>query len=302
MLVLFGVGFVICIAQIKSDNKKIEERGQTLDSTLSKEQNFTASKVIKGIKNSYLFAIDSNSKKIVFIQQEGVIRLKFNQIISVELLEDSTTIYEKSTSRAIGGALVGGALAGGAGVIVGGLTGDSTEERKVSTVSVKILLRNAEQSTVSIYCFNAETMTADCKKTIKVSSTYGDLYKQGLNNAKDILDLIKIAIDKVDQATSTSSTSSSVDSVSKELSSLFELKEKGAISIDEFNTLKSKLINSINTQTPAPDEIIENNTVEFSEVVDAINRGEIIAAVSLYMEATGASISEAKAYVDSVNN
>ena len=50
--------------------------------------------------------------------------------MSVELLEDNTTIASRSLGRTVGGAVVGGVLAGGAGSVVGGLSGNQTMKKK----------------------------------------------------------------------------------------------------------------------------------------------------------------------------
>jgi hypothetical protein len=108
-------------------------------------------------------------------------------------LEDNTIFSKKSTMRTIGGAVVGGVFGGEAGAIVGGLSGGSSEHKKVSSVQVAILLRDIHNPRIVIDCFNSPVMTGS--KETKVSSSTGDLYyKQGLEQANQIKDIISVII------------------------------------------------------------------------------------------------------------
>ena len=163
-------------------------------------------------------------------------------------MEDNTLLSSKSTSRTVGGALIGGALAGGAGMVVGGLSGDSKQKKKVSKVSVKIKIRDYSTPTLLIECFNASELTANFYSEIKTDDTqYGAFYQTELQNAQKIADYISVIIDEVDrqarqQAQVVQSTSTEKISVAEELSKLASLKEQGILTDEEFQAQKMKLL------------------------------------------------------------
>lgn len=87
-----------------------------------------------------IFAFDDTNRWIVifdFNKEITTERIKYEDIHSVSLLIDDVTIYSKSSSRTVGGALVGGALLGAAGAVVGGLSGDTKVNDKVKSVKKK---------------------------------------------------------------------------------------------------------------------------------------------------------------------
>ena len=102
------VGLIVGIAQSNSHSEALKKQGEQNAETLAKLENFSATKVIDGVKNSYIFAIDQNRKKIAFIKKYYKEVVPFEQIISVEILEDNTMLHQKSSLRTIGGAVGGG--------------------------------------------------------------------------------------------------------------------------------------------------------------------------------------------------
>ena len=173
----------------------------------------------------------------------------FNNLLSVEVLEDNIMLSQKSSLRTIGGAMVGGAIAGGAGAIIGGLSGDSRQNKKVSKVQVKIKLRDINNPSFTIDCFDCKTMTLDGKPIKPTSLADGEKYKQGLKDAQLIADTLSVIIDDIDRAekksqnTSTNPDNLSTNSIANELSKLADLKAKGILTDEEFNIQKNILLN-----------------------------------------------------------
>ena len=172
-------------------------------------------------------------------------KVPFDQIISVEILEDNTLLSSKSTTRTVGGALLGGAFAGGAGMIVGGLSGDSAQKKKVSMVSVKIRIRDYSTPSLLITCFDALKLTGH--KEIKTTDgLFGQIYKDELQNAQKIADYVSVIIDEVDrqdkQLHMAQPVSSSNSSIADELAKLASLKEQGILTDEEFHIQKTKLL------------------------------------------------------------
>ena len=128
---LFFLGFIfVCgiiwgIVKGQEDKERAQERGLTFDERINNMTDFTPTQKVNGVMNMYVFAVDKNHRKVAYLEEQQETYIPFEDIISIEIVEDNTTLASKSTMRTVGGAIVGGALAGGAGAIVGGLSGDS---------------------------------------------------------------------------------------------------------------------------------------------------------------------------------
>ncbi len=248
VIIFIVAGIIYGIANDSADKKRAGERKDALDIKLKELPNQQSLKKVIGEKGRYAFVLDNIGRKIYYLNSLLTKEIAFDDIISVEILEDNTLLSSKSTSRTVGGALIGGALAGGAGMVVGGLSGDSKQKKKVSKVSVKIKIRDYSTPTLLIECFNAYELTAGNYSEIKSDDTlYGSFYKTELENAQKISDYISIVIDEVDREEIRPSGSApqiamATGSIADELSKLAELKEKGILSEEEFTDQKKKLL------------------------------------------------------------
>lgn len=245
VIIVIAIGIIYGFVIDSADKKKAGERKDALEVKLKELPNQQCLKTIIGEKGRYAFVLDDIGRKIYYLTSLLTKEIAFNEIISVEILEDNTLLSSKSTSRTVGGALIGGALAGGAGMVVGGLSGDSKQKKKVSKVSVKIKIRDYSTPTLLIECFNAHELTAGNYNEIKSDdSIYSSFYKTELQNAQKISDYISIIIDEVDREEKRSSKEG-LGSKVDELSKLAELKEKGILSEEEFTDQKKKLLDGI---------------------------------------------------------
>ena len=238
--------FISIVGAINSaDEKQKKARMDTLGARISKLPNKESFKKVFGKDYQYVFILDNLGKLIYYMDMEQTKNVPFNQIISVEVLEDNTLLSSKSTTRTVGGALLGGALAGGAGMVVGGLSGDSSQKKKVSKVLVKIKIRDYSTPSLLITCFDAQqTIGHEIKST---DSLYGHIYRDELQNAQKIADYVSVIIDEVDRQEKQSQTaqpiSSQKSSVADELAKLAKLKADGILTDDEFRDQKEKLLN-----------------------------------------------------------
>lgn len=306
------IGAVGGILQASSNSKKEKERGEKFSERSSSIEGFNPSTTITGVKNFYKFLVDNEGRKICIMNEYSQKILPFEDIINVELIENGITLTTKSTIRTIGGTLVGGALAGGAGAIVGGLSGNSKNIQKVSDVQIRMRIRNLDDPAIVIKCFDAKTMTVE-GKPIKPTSMEGHLYREGKQHAQRILDLVSVIIDDVDKnnssattITSTTTSSSSSTSIADELKKLAELKNDGILTQSEFDEQKAKILSQGKT-IPEKNITDDSNTIESPntyvdelspELRQLINDGKILQAIKLYKDATGVSLSEAKAFID----
>lgn len=247
VIIFIVAGIVYGFVNDSNDKQRSNERKNALDIKLKELPNQQSLKKVVGEKARYAFVLDNISRKIYYFSSTLTKEIAFDEIISVEILEDNTLLSSKSTSRTVGGALIGGALAGGAGMVVGGLSGDSKQKKKVSKVSVKIKIRDYSTPTLMIECFNAFELTAGNYSEIKPDDTlYGHLYKAELKNAQKMSDYLSVVIDEIDRGDKQPQTERALPaanlSIAEELTKLAKLKADGVLTEEEFQTQKKKLL------------------------------------------------------------
>lgn len=237
ILLVIIVVFVI-ILTISLSNEK--ERGKYLDLKLSEKKDFTTSFIVKNYENKYMLCVDDSRRKILYyIVKDRIEHLfDFDNVISVEVIEDSNVTFSKSSMRTIGGGIIGGIIGGGAGAIVGGLSGKNKGKKKVKEIKVKILLRNYSTPALYIECLSNEQIEWDSDSIV---------YEQTINEARRISDKLSVVIDLIDREAKTRQmelmeNQTSKVSIAEELEKLHSLREKGIISEEEYIKLKEKLL------------------------------------------------------------
>jgi hypothetical protein len=218
----------------------MKKRQRGLESIIKKTDDFSETFKVSNYDSRYLFSIDENRRKIIYlVANDARYCFQFENVISVEILEDSTSVYSKSSLRTIGGGVVGGIIAGGAGAIVGGLSGSYNGKKKVSEITVKILLRNYSTPAIYIYCFQS---------TVGQVSADSLMCKLATEEARKIADKLSVVIDMIDREEKAKQQDllecslSTKASIADELEKLSSLKEKGIISQEEFERFKDKLL------------------------------------------------------------
>ncbi len=159
-------------------------------------------------------------------------------------------------------------------------------------------LRDISNSSLTINCFDAHTMTTG-GESIKPNSMQGYIYKEGLEHAKKICDIVSVIIDEIEHRPSESKKSPIDSSIIEKMEKLAALKEKGVIDDAEFVQMKSTLMNDsfagiVNVEE---ERAIEADEIP-QEIKDAIISGQKLLAMTLYIDYKGCSLSEAKFFVD----
>ncbi len=197
IVVIIIVGAILAVML---QQKQKAQRKEAIENKIKGNQNLNLSRRIDGVNNFFVFGVDESNKKIIYVTPYRTVEVPFRSIIGVELIEDATVLLKKSTTRTVGGAVIGGALAGGVGSIIGGLSGASIQQNKVSQVKVKLLLRDLSNPSLEIMCFDSKTMTTEGKSSIEASGKAESwIYKKGRNDAEQITDFINVIIDLTDK-------------------------------------------------------------------------------------------------------
>ena len=303
MWIIFVVAILLAVivgltvgAQTDKENK---EKADAMNQALTTVPDFSPTMKIVGLHSSYLFATDNVHQAMVYMRGATPQIFKYEDIISVELIEDNTIISSKSTGRTIGGAVLGGVVAGGVGAIVGGLSGTSKQHNLHSSVKVKILLRNSPVPSIEIPCFDVSTMSVD-GKPVKDDDIF---YRQGKSQATRITDTLTVIIDAVDRANQASQVATSAPaSIAEEIAKLAVLKEKGILTDEEFAQQKAKLLDG--GKTPKPNEPLKLDLPASDpfddELREIISTQGPLQAIQHYKEMKGVDLITAKAYIDSL--
>lgn len=248
ILILFLL-IIIGLSNSGNEKRTKRERFTKLRESLAAMENFHVSQKVDGFGGFYTFAIDNDSEKICYISGYYSRIVDYKDIIEVEIIEDGNTISKKSTSRTIGGAILGGILAGGAGSIVGGLSGSSKQKRKVSSLCLKILIRDTKNPTLIIRCFDSKKMTTGNIESLETEgNAESHIYKSAKQQAEKIKDILSVIIDKTDRMGEAGSLPTGHfehinTSIADEILKLNELRIKGIITDDEFASQKVKVLN-----------------------------------------------------------
>jgi len=79
--------------------------------------------------------------------------LRSDNLLAAEVLEDGETVTHAHRGRQIGGAMVGGLVAGSVGALIGGLGAKQKTRNKISSISLRLTIRNASAPIVELVFF-----------------------------------------------------------------------------------------------------------------------------------------------------
>lgn len=234
IIVVTIVAIAIIHMMITSSKKK------AMDDHLILIEDFSATQKVMGIDGKTGIALDEQSKKICLVANtHNIVTTRvftYNDLLSSEIFEDGTTITKTVRTSQIGGALIGGLALGGVGAIIGGLSGKSQTSDKVKRVDFRLTVNDTKSPLHDVNFLNLET-----KKD-------GFLYKQAIQQARHWHGLIEVLVKRADledrAANANATVVASSGSVADELKKLAELLDAGALSIDEFQQQKSRLLNT----------------------------------------------------------
>lgn len=231
IIIIALVGAWAWFAMKRHEKKKVSE-------ALNKVPKFNPSEIFVSPSIKTSIAIDSNSSSICFVNSNRqTFHFEHKDILECEIILDGKTYLKQSTSRTIAGAVIGGAIGGKTGAIVGGLSGKSKKVVDITNIDLKIVLNSSKNPYFKVNFFNPQ---------LKKGQTITD--QEALENAKHWHTLVSGLVKKADREfgekreQSIDKDENSNLGVSDELLKLNELKEKGIITPEEFESQKAKLL------------------------------------------------------------
>ena len=126
-------------------------------------------------ENATLIYLDNDAKTMLILSSEDIDhpkRLKFSDILSVEIIMDSTVISKKSLTDTIGRSVIGGAIAGNTGAIIGGTTSKSSSKDVCNLLQCIVTIRDIQEPILNINLCHSKEGIKDVKRS--------DVYKQAL--------------------------------------------------------------------------------------------------------------------------
>lgn len=223
VLVLILIGIVV---KHNEDSKIIKDEEDKL-----KLQGWYFTRRYMNLHRGFIIVDEAKKKVACFTfsnNNKRTLILNFEDILSCEILKDGETTYKKSSSRTIGGVLLGGALLGGVGAIVGGLGGTTKKNVKVTRLELKLVIRDLQTPNWIITFFDGELQF---------------LLKNATENINQWKDIFSVIIDNVDKSEKGKEDIKEVaGNIYEQLHKIAELKDKGILTDEEFNTQKTKIL------------------------------------------------------------
>jgi len=208
---------------------------------LSHISDFTETQKIMGVDGLVGLAVDEQRKKVCLIDysQKQFRTISYKDLLSSEVFEDGATITKTMRGSQIAGALIGNIAFGGVGAIIGGLSGKTKSTGTVSKIDLRLTVNDTKRPIFDITFLNKET-----KKDKPV-------YQQALQTARQCHGLVEVLIKRADMDDKLQAQSANAAmmqqtgqqmSVADELKKLSDLKDSGALTAEEYQQQKRKLI------------------------------------------------------------
>lgn len=212
-----------------------ERMKKQMRNTILNISNFTPTYEYMSENGTTGIAIDEKRKQICLVKNnEDKKIIPYRDLLSVEILQDGTSVTRTSRTSQAASALIGGLLLGGVGAVVGALTGSSVSRTKISRVDMKLTINDTREP---IFMINFQN-TKGKQGGIIHSATM----KKANEWAGRLAVVIKIAdMDDLGSGEAQEKIEEKF-SIASELEKLHQLKIQGVLSEVEFVQQKKKLL------------------------------------------------------------
>lgn len=241
-LVLIGL-LIYLLAQI-GRRKQIADRRAKL---LAWAQPYVKDQCFISVDASSLIGFDFAAREVFLACSAASGKYKFDEIASCELLRDDISLTQTNRGAQALGVGVGAILLGPAGALVGSLTGSKRSTSRLARLELKVVVDCRRNPVYRILLFESEQ-----KKGAKLNDPrlrqhliVADQFHGHLINAMRNSELARVSQVALAAQGPTTTISTST------LRELFELKQIGAISEQEYETAKLKAL-ALPGQVPRP--------------------------------------------------
>ena len=239
--------FMIFAEPIQNNKQKLKK---IIESTLNNLSNFKSTQQVMDVNLEFGLAIDEEQNKICLLKitkgasEQPNISTKiipYKDILSVELFQNGTSIKKTVRSSQIGGAVVGGLLLGGAGAVIGGLSGKTETTGKVNHIALLLTVNDVKNPLHGIVFLNKEEAESIYKKQLQLARHWHGIIKIIIKGA-DEEEKKKLQVIKREKPIIASKYF-----IADEIKKLADLHNSGALTLEEFQQQKAKLLGVADT-------------------------------------------------------
>ena len=232
LLALSAFGFVR-ISINKQNKEGIREKIQN--------DNFKPDEVLVKVPNGGSIpvgaALDRTNNKLCLIIGESYRYLDGQDLIESEVLIDGKTVTKTSRASQFAGAAIGGVLFGGIGAAVGALSGKTTTGIEAKGVKLQLTINDLE---APFHIIDFIEMTAGGSTSPSVAVQEAEQWHTLFST------IIKINEKATSEEPEHSGLEGESESFSDEIRSLHELLQQGALTEEEYNAAKQRVIEKWN--------------------------------------------------------
>lgn len=184
--------------------------------------------------NKGVISINRSAGKVALGKLPDWKEYEISQIASVEVLRDGASITSTDRGSQAAGALLGGLALGGVGLLLGGLSGSKTNRATIQSVAIKVIV---DDNDLPVHV--TEFFKSPSKKGTDARSF---IIKPSLEKADHFHALLVNAL-RSSQKAGEHLKLDSADQIRK----LWELKQAGALTEEEFASQKARLLSLVHT-------------------------------------------------------
>lgn len=246
-IVLIGfvaAGIVVVVMDSQRRAREISEKEDNLQTLKEELHQLTFSQEFIDPNLNSQMLLDERHKKIIFLypNQPSPFIYDFRDIYESEVLIDGNMVTNTTRSSQLAGAFIGGVLAGGPGMVVGGLSGETTTNKTVNRVDLRVVVNDTNQPNHVINFLMAPINEANHEPIPIRTGSYK--YEEAIKEVDHWHSLLSIIINNetTEKKMLQNHTHSAHYSVADEINKLLQLREKGVITTEEFERLKRNLL------------------------------------------------------------
>jgi hypothetical protein len=244
MLFWSFVGLALIAAFAIAISRGNKKKGKIIDRLI--ELKFFPSETFVSQWDYSFIALNFETKMIALGRESCISTCEFSQIIQADLLRDDNTITSTTKDSVAARAIVGGVLFGGVGAVVGAVgAGSRSHSSQVpGSISLRVVTENGTFPVLFLRLKSGASRSLDAlatQATTEANCFYGSVLKAmrmaSAGNSSSLTNSHRAI-----QSTIASRAAHASTTTASEIEKLWQLKKKGAISLDEFEKAKRSLL------------------------------------------------------------
>lgn len=184
-----------------------------------------------------VLGLDPTGAEVVLGTVQLPVTYRTSDVVSVEVLRDGATISSTDRGSQLAGAAIGGLAFGGVGALLGGLSGSKRSRATIQNIGLKIIVDDRVAPVHLIDFFRSPKRDGIDAKSPLLRPALAAVDR---NHALLVAALRKVSATGAMPVPLTSSTT-------QEIERLWNLKQAGAITEDEFLSHKTRLLSAVPT-------------------------------------------------------